>query len=71
MLQADADPRSGTAIAHELMTLAIQRFGREVAEGLEGHISEAAGAIALVAAEPFGTWSDEPDFLVAAERQEG
>jgi hypothetical protein len=71
MMRGDADRPSEAAIGRELMELALLRFGREAAHGLEQHIAEAASAIALIAAEPLGTWSDEPDFLVAAERQEG
>ena len=70
-MRGDADRPCEAAIGRELRELAVLRFGREVADGLEPHLAEAAEAIALIAAEPLGTWSDEPDFLVAAERQEG
>ena len=71
MMQDDAELRSREAVAEELRELAVRRYGREAAEGLEQHIAEAASAIDLLGEVPFGTWSDEPDFLVAAERREG
>jgi hypothetical protein len=71
MMQGNAGQPTEEAIARELHQLAVQRLGDEAAHDLERHIAEAASAIALVAAQPLGTWSDEPDFLVAAERQEG
>jgi hypothetical protein len=69
-MPTDSSHPSPEAIARELTERAIAHYGPETARALDHQISETAKSIALVSAIPLDRWSDEPDFLVASQRQE-